>query len=119
MLTLNLEWKHKKKKRKKEEQDAKGLGHEGDGVTQAGHLGTTHELWSCRTGQLVWACSTLGQADRMALWGRPKASPTPGQHSPSGCQLLELLPVLHKLGQALLDLLLSDGVVIRQLLASV
>ena len=49
-----------------------------------------------------------------------QAPPTvPPAHSPGSCQLLQLLPVLHELRQALLNLLLPDGIVIRQLLSSV
>lgn len=39
--------------------------------------------------------------------------------SPSCSQLLQLFPVLHKLRQTLLNLLLPNGVVIRKLLSSV
>lgn len=39
--------------------------------------------------------------------------------SPGRRKLLQLLPVLHELRQALLNLLLPDGVVVRQLLPSV
>lgn len=40
---------------------------------------------------------------------------TAHEGSPSSRQVLQFLPVLHELGQPLLDLLLTDGVVVRQL----
>lgn len=60
----------------------------------------------------------LAQAGRGGDTARSSGLHHPGR-SPGCRQLLQLLPVLHELRQALLDLLLPDGVVIGQLLPRV
>lgn len=71
----------------------------------------------------AWACQSKPAAvlaqPRGGPRGRRGARHRPPPRSPGGRQPLQLLPVLHELRQALLYLLLPNGVIIRQLLSGV
>ena len=75
----------------------------------------TSSAWACQSNPGVVLAQPRGGPARCP---RPARCPCPAR-SPGGRQLLQLLPVLHELRQALLNLLLPDGVVIGQLLSGV